>query len=339
MLSILLHYRRKEILTCFFVYCAFLRIMRLAVIDLGTNTFHLLIVDLKGSDFTVVFKEKTAVRLGKGGISEGLITDEANLRALKALKRFRQVIDVHKVDEVSATATSAIRNAKNGQYLVDEIEKTTGIKTRIIDGMQEATYIYNGVKKALDIGPKPTLIMDIGGGSIEFIIGDRDQIYWKRSYEIGGQRLIDKFHKNDPIGPEEIDDLKEYLSEKLSSLKEIANQYQIECLIGSSGTFDTLSDIYRVQSGIDKEFDTTELPLDFQEFNVIVNNLVSKSREERLLIPGMIQLRVDMIVVAVILVKFITETLKIKDIRVSSFALKEGVLLDIIDQINSKTLR
>lgn len=313
--------------------------MKLAVIDLGTNTFHLLIVDLKERDFSVIFKEKTAVKLGKNGISEGLITEAAQKRALKALKRFKEVIDVHKVKQVSATATSAIRNAKNGQDLVEMITQETGIKTRVIDGLQEATYIYNGVRKALDIGSKPALIMDIGGGSIEFIIGNREQIFWKRSLEIGGQRLIDSYHKQDPIGIDEKADLIAYLSKELTILKEITQQYEIDSLIGSSGTFDTLSDIYRVKNGIDKDPEATELPLDFDEFHDIVSDLVAKDKSERLQIPGMIQLRVDMIVVAVILVKHVTDMLDIRNIRVSSYALKEGVLLDTIDSIKSKTLK
>ncbi len=313
--------------------------MKLAVIDLGTNTFHLLIVETNEGDFSVVFKEKTAVRLGKDGISEGLITKEAQQRALNALKRFKEVIDIHEVEEVSATATSAIRNAENGQNLVSEIERVTGIKTRIIDGLQEATYIYNGVRKALDIGPKPSLIMDIGGGSIEFIIGDRHQILWKRSYEIGGQRLIDRFHENDPISSDEIDSLNAYLSKELASLKEVANHYQVDCLIGSSGTFDTLSDIYKAQNGIEKTHGTTELPFDFHEFHKIVSELVSKNTADRLQIPGMIQLRVEMIVVAVILVKFVIDTLNIRNLRISSYALKEGVLLNAIDQTKSKSVK
>ena len=313
--------------------------MRLAVIDLGTNTFHLLIVDLEGEDFSVVYREKTAVRIGKDGISEGFITDEARQRAIKALKRFREVIDIHEAEEVSATATSAIRNAKNGEELVAEILKTTGISVRIIDGLQEASYIYNGVKKALNIGSHPTLVMDIGGGSIEFIIGNQEKIFWKHSYEIGGQRLIDRFHASDPISKTEQKELLAYLKQELSSLRAIAVKYDVKTLIGSSGTFDTLSDIYCVKNGLEKDLSATEYPLDFEQFRTIVDEVISKTRAERLEIPGMIEMRVDMIVVAVILVQFVVEYLGITNMRVSSYALKEGVLLNAIEQIRSKSMK
>ena len=313
--------------------------MRLAVIDLGTNTFHLLIVDLKGEDFSVVYREKTAVRIGKDGISEGRITPEAQQRAIKALKRFKEVINIHETEEISATATSAIRNAENGLDLVREIHKATGISVRIIDGLQEATYIYNGVKKALNIGPDPALVMDIGGGSIEFIIGNQQKIFWKRSFEIGGQRLIDRFHALDPISTKEQSELVNYLREALLALKEVTGKYNVQTLIGSSGTFDTLSDIYCVKNGLEKDLTATEYPLEFEEFKVIVEDIISKTRAERLQIPGMIEMRVDMIVVAVILVKFVVGLLGISDIRVSAYALKEGVLLNAIEQIRSKTIR
>lgn len=313
--------------------------MRLAVIDMGTNTFHLLIVDLEGDGFTVAYREKIAVKIGKGGISTGVITDEAIIRAIKALKKFRSRIDEYQVDEVFATATSAIRNAINGRQLTRLIEEETGIKTRIISGLEEAAYIYNGVKKALDIGSKPALIMDIGGGSIEFIIGTSQEILWKKSFEIGGQRLIDRFHKHDPINSFEKEALRDYLEGELAQLKEIAQVFDIDTLIGSSGTFDTLSDIYRMKNGLNKDSTTTEYPLNFTEFGEIVADLIGKTRNQRLQTPGMIPLRADMIVVAVILVKYVTDLFGIKDIRVSAYALKEGVLLGTIDELKSRSIK
>ncbi|MGB3464879.1 MAG: Ppx/GppA phosphatase family protein [Cyclobacteriaceae bacterium] len=312
--------------------------MRLAVIDMGTNTFHLLIVDLEGDGFTVIYKEKIAVKIGKGGISTGRITEEASFRAIKALKRFREIIDEHQVDDIYATATSAIRNAINGKSLVALIERETGINTRIISGLEEATFIYDGVKRALDIGSTPVLIMDIGGGSIEFIIGTNEKILWKRSFEVGGQRLIDRFHKHDPINAFEEEALKDYLEGELSELKEVAAVFDIKTLIGSSGTFDTLSDIYRNRIGQVKDSKATEFPLGFEEFKLIVADLITKTRNQRLEVPGMIPLRADMIVVAVILVKYVTDLFNIEDIRVSAYALKEGVLLSTIDNVKSDSI-
>ncbi|RED99462.1 Ppx/GppA phosphatase family protein [Marinoscillum furvescens] len=311
--------------------------MKIAVIDMGTNTFHLLIVEVKKSDFQVVYREKTAVKIGEKGINQGMITPEASIRALKALHRFKEVIEAEDVAHTFATATSAIRNAKNGSELVSRIKEETGIETRVISGLQEAEYIYFGVKKALDIGNKTSLIMDIGGGSIEFIIGTQDKIFWKQSFEIGGQRMVEMFQKHDPILPEEVSALESYLSEKLTELFEAHQKFQPAVLIGSSGTFDTLSDIFRMQREEEKAPDATEYPLTVEAFKEIYAELLVKSRDERLKIPGMIPLRVDMIVVACTLVNFIINKLAIKDIRVSAYALKEGVLLNTLQNFKKES--
>ncbi|MEQ8715068.1 MAG: Ppx/GppA phosphatase family protein [Cyclobacteriaceae bacterium] len=307
--------------------------MRIAVIDMGTNTFHLLVADVRDGQFETVYREKSAVKIGAKGINEGLIIPEALERALTAVRRFKQITDLEKVDQIFATATSAIRNASNGQELVDKIKEETGIKVRIISGEEEAQLIYYGVSHALKLGDETSLIMDIGGGSIEFIIGTASEIKWKHSFEIGGQRMIDQFHKHDPIQLSEIEDVEAYLGAHLNLLFEKVTAYQPTTLIGSSGTFDTLSDIHRIVLGLEKSPDATEFPLTVKGFQEILRDILAKTREERLAIPGMIELRVDMIVVACILIDFVLQKSNIKNIRVSAYALKEGVLLNTIHKL------
>lgn len=312
--------------------------MKIAVIDMGTNTFHLIIVELLEDDFRVLLREKVAVKIGENGINQGMIIEEAQKRAITTLKRFKSIIDVHSVDEVCATATSAIRNASNGKELVKQIEQETGFQTKIISGIEEANYIYFGVKKAIKIGPKPQLIMDIGGGSIEFIICTDEKALWMHSFEIGGIRLLEKFHKHDPISESEIAEVEKFLEEELKLLFEIAPEYSLDTMIGSSGTFDTLSDIYRLERGIEKIPQNTEYPLPMANYKNISADIIGKTRAERMKIPGMIELRVEMIVVATILINFVIKKLNIKDLRVSAYALKEGVLLNTIQKLKDKQL-
>lgn len=304
--------------------------MRIAVIDMGTNTFHLLIVEVSNGDFRILYKEKAAVKIGEKGINKGMITEAAQERALSTLHHFKAIIEAEKAERVFATATSAIRNAKNGEALAHRIELETGISPRIISGLQEAEYIYYGVKKALTIGDQPALIMDIGGGSIEFIIGTGSEILWKQSFEIGALRLVEKFQKHDPILPEEITSLESYFYDHLAELMDAQARFLPKVLIGSSGTFDTLSDIYRFENNLSKDESDTEYVLTLDAFHNIYQELITKNKEERLEMPGMIPLRVEMIVVACVLVNYIIRELKMEDIRVSAYALKEGVLLDTI---------
>lgn len=304
---------------------------KIAVIDLGTNTFHLLLASIEGDRFQTLSKEKIAVKIGQGGINEGFITEAAKERAFAAMERFKISIEKEGIKNVYATATSAIRNAKNGVEFTKEVLKRTNIDIRIINGEQEADYIHFGVSKAIKLGHETSLIMDIGGGSIEFIVCNNEEVFWKGSFEIGAQRLLDKFHYHDPILKEEIENLEGYLNENLKRLDKIIREYKPTTLIGSSGTFDTLSDIYAFENTIERNTEDTELPLPLKKYFEIHKELVSKNRDQRLLIPGMIELRVDMIVVASCLISFIIRKYTINKLRVSTYALKEGLLFSIIE--------
>jgi len=304
---------------------------RIAVIDIGTNTFHLLIVEMQGNSYQIVHKEKRSVKIGEGGISKGIINEAASKRALKTLEGFKQVIDREDVDSWHATATSAFRNAKNGEALAQQVASETGIMINIIDGDREAQLIYQGVKHALTIGEEPALIMDIGGGSVEFIIADDHHVHWKKSFEIGAQRLMDHFHYHDPIYASEVVKLESVLDSRLAELAAAMEQYNPRTLIGSSGTFDTLSEIYLQAQGLTKT-EQPERPLTLTGYKAIHQQIISSTRAQRMEIPGMIEMRVDMIVVASCLIYYLLERFSIDHIRVSSYALKEGLLMEAVEK-------
>ncbi|HYG41137.1 MAG TPA: exopolyphosphatase [Cytophagales bacterium] len=300
---------------------------KIGVIDLGTNTFHLLIAELNTTGFKTVFKEKTTVKIGQGGISAGFITHDAFERAITAMDNFKNIIEEYRIKRVYATATSAVRNASNGKLMVETIKARTGIEVKIIDGDQEANYIYQGVSAALNLGSDTSMIMDIGGGSVEFIICNDYEILWKKSFEIGAQRLLDKFHAQDPMPSSSRKKLYEYLEQNLKPLSKAIKEFQPKILVGCSGTFDTLCEIYNKEQGIDLDLESeTECDLPIDAYLAIHEEIISKIRAERLKIPGMIELRVDMVVVASCLIKFVLQNYPISKIRVSSYALKEGIL-------------
>lgn len=309
---------------------------KVAILDLGTNTFNLLLAKITPSAYYIYLNEKIPVKIGKDGINQGIITEEAQVRALDALHLYKKIIDREKITKIYGYATSAFRNAKNGESFKNIIEQKTGFHVNIISGEVEAEYIYKGVKTAFDIGGNTALIMDIGGGSVEFVICNRDKIFWKHSYEIGAQRLLDWFHHVDPIPNEEIENLNAFFVSELSSLKEQIKIFKPNCLIGSSGTFDTLSEIYQHRINCFLKGDETELPLTADGFNDIYQQIITLNKEERLGIPGMISMRVDMIVVAACLVKYIIDTFTIDQIRVSSHSLKEGMILAIQHELKQE---
>lgn len=293
-----------------------------AAIDIGTNTFNLIIADrLTGK---ILYKEKQAVRLGKGGISKGIITDDATDRAVQTLLHYKAKIEEQKIESVITTATSAVRNAGNQEAFLDKIFAETGFKIRVLSGDEEASFIYEGVKQFLKISNKE-LIIDIGGGSIEFIIADEDKPLWMKSFEIGGQRLMDKFHEHDPISQGDIEKLSAFLMEQLHEVFELCRQHEVRTIIGSAGSFDTLQDMFRLTVD-EKEFTKYGCTLPISYFQTICRELTTKNREERMQIPGMIAMRVDMIVVAVLLIKLVIEQLGVEELKISAFSLKEGIL-------------
>ena len=304
--------------------------MNLAIIDMGTNTFHLLLVKVENETFDIFHKEKIAAKIGANGINQRNINDDAIDRCLTALKSFKQQIDSAHIHEIYAFATSAIRNAKNQQFLMQKIKKEVGIEPRIISGMEEASFIHYGVCAALNIDTERCLIMDIGGGSVEFIISKGLEPIWMKSFEIGGQRMMEEFHKNDPITTSEISTIKSYLEINLQPLFKACDLYGPKTLIGSSGSFETLSEIYQRKMNRYAQEKETELPISQNGMLQILKEIIAKKKEERLLIPGMIELRVDMIVIASLLIEFILKKTRLKTTRISSYAMKEGALLQII---------
>jgi exopolyphosphatase / guanosine-5'-triphosphate,3'-diphosphate pyrophosphatase len=304
----------------------------IAILDLGTNTFHLLIAEYSPNTYRIVYRDKQAVRLGKGGIQHKAITEEAQQRAIATLVYFNTIMQTYAVSEVKAFGTSAIRNAANQQAFVDRILQETGIPISVINGDEEASLIFDGIRYALSLGKEKCLVVDIGGGSVEFIIGNSETVFWKRSIEIGGQRLMDMFQHHDPILPEEMEQMNHFFDDSLQELVHQIHEHQPEVFIGSSGSFDTLSDIHCLRHNLQQHEDDPEKTLTFDGFRSIYYELITKNHEERLRIPGMIELRVDMIVVASCLIRYLFERHTFRQLRVSGYSLKEGALYRIIRQ-------
>ena len=307
---------------------------KIAIIDMGTNTFHLLLAEIGPHGCRVIHREHEAAKIGMAGINEGFISGSGVRRALAALGKFRETIDRFGISAVHAFGTSAFRNARNGPALATEIESLTGITVRIISGEEEADFIFEGVKAAVCMDREINLVMDIGAGSVEFIIGNSEKIFWKQSFEIGGQRLLEKFQKHDPILADEVRALDSYAITTLRPLLEALEKYKPIILTGSSGTFDTLSDIHCIRQKIVRTSGQPESPLSHEGFYEIYDELIHKNRDERMKIEGMIEMRVDMIVVSSCLIRLLLEQHDFAKIRVSTYSLKEGVLAKIVSSHN-----
>lgn len=307
--------------------------MRVAIIDMGTNTFNLLVAEVSGdSHYQTLHNSKCFVKLGEGGIDKKFIAPEAWERGLKAIESHMITISSFNVDKVYAFATSATRDAENGKDFVEEILKRFNLKVNVIGGEQEASLIYKGVKQAVDLGDDVNLILDIGGGSNELILCNANRVFWKHSFNLGVQRLLNHFNPSDPVKSEQIAVVEEFFDQELQLLFAATQKYKPERLVGSSGTFDTYRSLLAHSGKLPLSKDKTiEIPL--TSYKELHKTLLKSTKEERVAMPGMELIRVDFIVLASIFTNFIVEKLNLKTIIQSNYALKEGALWEILNEV------
>jgi exopolyphosphatase/guanosine-5'-triphosphate,3'-diphosphate pyrophosphatase len=304
---------------------------RFAVMDLGTNTFHLLIAEGDIHNFCEVAHQHIAVKLGEGGINKDIILPAAFERGVSTMKDFQQYISACNVQEIKAIATSALRNASNGQEFINRVKTETGIKIEVINGDREASFIYSGVKASGLLFNQNSLIMDIGGGSVEFIIGNKDQLIWKQSFEIGAARLMERFHHTDPFPPASIEALNLYLENTLTDLFKAIKETPVNNLVGSSGAFESFAEL--IEAERNDSFDLKKIKVydfDEEELLTITNQLILSSHVERESNKHIIPVRVDMIVVASLVTRYIMQKLYIKNVSLCTYSLKEGVLAELM---------
>jgi exopolyphosphatase/guanosine-5'-triphosphate,3'-diphosphate pyrophosphatase len=300
-----------------------------AIIDLGTNTFHLLIANLNGSAIDIIEKVQIPVKIGEGGINNQQISEAAFKRGMQALELFSEVIKKHDLTEIKAFGTSAIRDAENGAKFIQQAVDL-GIPIEAISGDAEAQLIYEGVKHSMTMPEQPVLVMDIGGGSVEFIIGMKDQILWKESFKLGAARLIERFHLTNPITTDEVLKLSLFIEESLASLWQSLNLYPASILIGSAGSFETLVEVLEKDLNENCPALSAHAHLvSTKQLNQFCALMKQCNSSERASLKGMASFRVDMIVAAAILMEVVVAKASIRQVISSAYALKEGMLFSM----------
>ena len=303
--------------------------MRTAIIDLGTNTFHLLIVEKIDNDFEILFKHTEPVKLGEGRINHNEIIPAAFDRGINTLGRFKGIIDNFSVDNIKAVATSALRSAENKQDFLDAVKAKTSIQIQIIDGDTEAETIYKGVKLGGAI-TELSLIMDIGGGSVEFILCDIAEIIWKKSYDLGAARLMQKYLNSDPINQPDIQGIIGRVQELLPELFKVCEEYQPKTLIGSAGAFETFAALIKEKYKLTIDVDGSKnYTFNFDQYIETTTDLIVATHNERANMPGMIPLRVDMSMIAALVSNYIIGRLQIDTVKLCTYDLKMGLVAEL----------
>ena len=301
---------------------------RVAIIDLGTNTCNLLIAKYEGQYHQILFQGKEVVKLGKNGIDKNMLDDDGLERAIQAIRNLQERIAQYDVSETIVLGTSAIREAKNQAWFQNELERRTGITLQIISGEKEADLIYKGVKLAFGYIEDQSIILDIGGGSNELILTQAGEPVWKQSYPLGMARTISQIPPSDPITQDEVNQITSYFESGLDSLWKRTKGFENNSLIGCSGAFDSLADL------IDETEPGTKIrvrqEVKISDFERIYHLLLNSTTAERENMKGLESLRIEMIVPSVILIKLIVDRLKIQKIHQTDYALREGILYELI---------
>jgi exopolyphosphatase / guanosine-5'-triphosphate,3'-diphosphate pyrophosphatase len=305
--------------------------MQIAALDLGSNSFHLVVVDA-GSDGSIVplLREKEMLRLGDVVSREGAVTPAARTRAIGAVRRFKALADAAGAEEVVACATSAIREASNGGELVDAIFAETGVRVRVLSGRDEARLIFEAVRASVLIEPGPALCLDLGGGSLELVVGDAERLYWARSVPLGVARLTVELVRDDRPSRDDERRLRERLTAVLAPMAEEVAAFAPTMAVGTSGTLCALGRMVAARRTGSVPDAVNQLTVGHDEVLAVHRLIMAATSAERARMPGLDARRADLMPAGSTLLVTAMELFGLDELTLSDWALREGIILDAI---------
>src|SRR5713101_4260492 len=307
--------------------------MRIAAIDIGTNSIHMIVVHVRTDlSFEVIDREKEMVRLGAGGLDGRALTPEAMHAALQVLSKFRRLAESHKVDEVIAVATSATREAENGGEFLQAITQQTGIRPRVISGTEEARLIHLAAVYGVSVPGEVAVVIDIGGGSVEVTRGPGPSVELGRSFKLGVIRLTARFVKTDPLEPRDERKLVRHVDAEIGKYLHQIARAGFDRVIGTSGTILSLGSVASAADGGAHGASLRNRRFAAKQVRRVRKELVALDLEERLRVPGLEPRRADLAVAGAILLDQILRRLGAKEITLCDLSLREGLVLDYISR-------
>ena len=306
----------------------------LAAIDIGTNSIHMVVVkiDAQMSSFRIIAKEKDTVRLGDRDFNTGNLTEEAMDRSFRALKRCQDLAQSLQADQIIAVATSATREAPNGQDFIKQVKDKIGISIDLISGQEEARRIYLGVLSGMDFNGKMHSVIDIGGGSTEIILADNQDTRFLSSTKIGAVRLTREFIDSDPINDKDFLRLQGYiqgmLERPVDQLKQALGNDEKPIFVGTSGTAETLASIHYQQENKNEPLTLNGYQMSRNDIEDILQQLKKMDYEERISIGVMSERRAEIIIAGVTIMLEAMKMLQIDTLVVCERALREGIIVD-----------
>jgi exopolyphosphatase/guanosine-5'-triphosphate,3'-diphosphate pyrophosphatase len=300
-----------------------------AAIDIGTNSIHLVVARIDDSGrFDIITREKESVRLGHGSGEMTELEPDAIERGIATLRRFRQVADGENA-RITAVATSAVREATNKDDFIRRARDEAGIDVQVISGAEEARLIHLGVLQAVPVYDRQHLVVDIGGGSTEFILAKAGQTKVGRSLKLGAIRLTDRFFADGTVRASHVRECRDYVRAYLAPIAREINELGFEVAVGSSGTINAIAAMANTRRRRDSSRSSNKVAFTRDDLATVVDTLVGVRTTELDRVPGLDPRRSDIIVAGALLLEQIFEQLGIEEMLPSEYALREGVLLDL----------
>jgi len=314
--------------------------LRLAAVDLGTNSFHMVVVEeSEGKGIVEIDRVKDMICIGRGSISTKRLDPVAMAAGVATLKKFIVLATQRGVapHNIIAFATSAIREAENRDEFIDMVRQETGLKVKVISGKEEAQFIYYGVRNAVTLLDRPDLLFDIGGGSVEFIIADKKQIYLLESRKIGVARMLERFLTSDPVSKHELKLLDQFFaSEMYGGAAEKARELGVTRAIASSGTAQNIARMIRSCNDSDAVDVLNQSGFTRQEFERFYRSAIMMDASARRRLTGLDEKRVDLIVPGMVLIDTIFRVFNLKEVIISDSALREGMVIHHIASVRGR---
>lgn len=303
-----------------------------AAIDLGTNSFHMVIAEVDHLGFHIITTEKEVVRLGAGVQGFDHLADDAIDRGIAALRRMKHIAQAHSA-VIRAVATSAVREADNGLDFVKRVKRDVGIHIDVISGTEEARLIALGVRYSLALTDDEVLMIDIGGGSTEFTVAKGRRTAISQSIKLGAVRLTDKFF-SDGISDSAVSKARAFISSTFAPLANDIKVAGFQRVVVSSGTCETIARVALLARGRDDVSTLNAQSFTRTEVDEVVDTILEAKIPSRIAeIPGIESKRADIIAAGSLLLQEVCRQLKIVQLEYSDFALREGVLIDSMEQI------
>lgn len=297
---------------------------RIAAIDIGTNSIHMIIGEAGRGGYRVVDKEKEMVQLGLSSLDGAPLSEDAIQRGVTAITKMCEVARGWEVDEILAVATSAVREAPNRREFLRRVKESAGIKPKVISGEEEAHYIYSAIRSAVDLDASTVLCIDIGGGSVEFIVGTAGEIYFTASEPLGSLRLAQRFNLQDECVFADIAACRDHVIEHLRRVQKRVRGIGVDMCIGTSGTIQTLTNM--AAGAPDSAPPSAPRVLTFVALTDLVGLLATMSARTRIERFGIDEKRASTIVAGAVALHAILDTLEVQSLLASPAAIREGLL-------------